>query len=122
MTTRLTKPPDIFVNPLAQHPVPQNPWKPLQAYQPPPPAKPRTVAVCSSEGDEWMVWPISQVHQGDYADRVHAIKFSDGSVWDAVNGWRQFSEDRRSERQTPAEQSWKKSALAAEGMRLNGEL
>lgn len=55
--------------------------------------KPETVAVTVHEGGEWIAF--SDFVNGNYdangsydSDRVHSIKFADGSVWDAVNGWR----------------------------------
>lgn len=64
--------------------------------------KPRTVAVEFSEGEKWCDWPAN------CEGLVHAIKFADGSVWDATNGWREYSLDVtvmpacwRSERVTP---------------------
>jgi hypothetical protein len=123
MTHRLTKPPTPQ-NPFVMSPLSRNPFAALQAYQPPPAAKPRTVAVSPDEGCDWVPFPNSGGH---LYTRVHAIKFADGSTWDAVNGWRHFSVNpidghRISECATPLPENWKKSALAAEGMRLNGEL
>ena len=44
----------------------------------------RTHSVCENEGDHWIPFI-----PGFYKPRkVHAILFEDGSVWDAVNGWR----------------------------------
>jgi len=47
-----------------------------------------TVAVTSREGGEWidfMEWVRSRVN---HESLIHSIKFADGSIWDAVNGWR----------------------------------
>lgn len=53
--------------------------------------KPRTVEVTYEERGEWV--PFKEgVHR-----YVHAIKFSDGSIWDAHNGWRNIK-DRYPER------------------------
>ncbi len=41
---------------------------------------PKTVAVTSEEGGYWL--PLGAV------STVHSIKFSDGRIWDAINGWR----------------------------------
>lgn len=51
----------------------------------------RPVAYTTREGGPWILLP----------DGVHVIKFSDGSVWDTKNGWRERVEtpfeDRPSE-------------------------
>lgn len=48
--------------------------------------KPRTVAVTYEDHGEWV--PFREgVHR-----HVHAIKFSDGSIWDAHNGWRHIKD------------------------------
>lgn len=48
--------------------------------------KPRTVAVTYEDHGEWV--PFKEgVHR-----YVHAIKFSDGSIWDAHNGWRNIKD------------------------------
>lgn len=44
--------------------------------------KKKTAFVCSEEGTIW-----EPFKQGISPRRVHAIKFEDGSVWDAYNGW-----------------------------------
>ena len=46
--------------------------------------KPLTVAVALGEGEEWQ--PFEPRNHARHA--VHAIKFADGSIWDAFNGWR----------------------------------
>lgn len=50
----------------------------------------QTVAVTFEEGGNWI--PLSEVNlvcPPDHAGwRVHAVKFDDGRVWDAYNGWR----------------------------------
>ena len=51
--------------------------------------KPATVAIAEREGGQWLPFPHRTVQ------RVHAIRFSDGSVWDAINGWRQPAFDDR---------------------------
>lgn len=45
--------------------------------------KPTTTHFTLKEGGPWHRWV-----QHDSAGPVHAIAFSDGSVWDVVNGWR----------------------------------
>lgn len=48
--------------------------------------KPTTVAVTHTELGQWI--PFDEgVH-----NVVHAIQFSDGSVWDAKNGWRNIKD------------------------------
>lgn len=42
--------------------------------------KPKTIAVSETEGGEWRPFPSGST--------IHAIKFDDGSIWDAVSGWR----------------------------------
>jgi hypothetical protein len=50
--------------------------------------KPNPVKFTSIEGGEWMDWEYW--HKGDRirVDRVHAVLFEDGSVFDALSGWR----------------------------------
>ena len=43
---------------------------------------PIAVAVLAKEGREWIPFDSFE------GKLVHAIRFSDGSIWDAVNGWR----------------------------------
>ena len=45
---------------------------------------PRTVAVTLEEGGEW--WPFAS--GGHVGKVIHSIKFEDGRIWDAINGWR----------------------------------
>lgn len=44
-----------------------------------------TEAVSEREGEEWQPFGEYTKRRGD--KRIHAIKFSDGRIWDAVNGW-----------------------------------
>lgn len=47
--------------------------------------RPEPVAYVIKEGDgwlEWVNWPTNK------SKTAHAIKFSDGSIFDMVNGWR----------------------------------
>lgn len=46
----------------------------------------RTVAVTFTEGGTWI--PFERLAKVNNNGLVHAIKFRDGSIWDAVNGWR----------------------------------
>jgi hypothetical protein len=51
--------------------------------------QPKAVAVTFEEGGPWIpfvpYWhPLYDSRDGRV---VHAIKFADGSIWDAVNGW-----------------------------------
>jgi hypothetical protein len=38
------------------------------------------------EGGEWYPWTAGQKQRPE--SRLHAIMFADGSIFDAVNGWR----------------------------------
>lgn len=53
---------------------------------------PRTMYVTISEGGEWI--PFSRFRTMDYGQTVHAIKFKNGSIWDAYNGWRNEDVDK----------------------------
>lgn len=44
--------------------------------------KPHPVLYTTSEGGDWELWAIRN------HSVAHAIKFSDGSIFDMVNGWR----------------------------------
>lgn len=44
---------------------------------------PRATHVLLEEGGKWEPWK-----EGSAVGLVHGIRFSDGSVWDTVNGWR----------------------------------
>jgi hypothetical protein len=46
--------------------------------------RPTVVAVTTEEGGDWK--PVRNGKPG--YNTVHAIMFSDGSVWDTRNGWR----------------------------------
>ena len=48
---------------------------------------PTVTHVQQYEGDEWQPFQFSKLVGRDQG-RVHAIKFTDGSVWDTFNGWR----------------------------------
>jgi len=50
---------------------------------------PAPTHVSIQEGNDWI-----QFHAGigKRYNKVHAIKFDDGSIWDCVNGWRPKSE------------------------------
>lgn len=50
------------------------------------PQKPKPVAFTVKDGGDWYDWggwPQDRRERG-----IHAIKFDDGSIFDAVNGWR----------------------------------
>lgn len=40
------------------------------------------------EGTSWITWDQWQKIRDIYEGRIHSIKFEDGNVFDAVNGWR----------------------------------
>jgi hypothetical protein len=46
---------------------------------------PQTVEFTREEGGDWE--PFKN-HQRNGDNRVHSIRFADGRVWDAYNGWR----------------------------------
>jgi hypothetical protein len=46
--------------------------------------KPEPVKYTSDEGGEWHEWRYQYVPQTSF----HAVMFEDGSVFDAINGWR----------------------------------
>lgn len=48
--------------------------------------RPRTVAITREEGGRWIPFEIWET--GRECGLVHSIKFEDGSIWDAINGWR----------------------------------
>lgn len=49
---------------------------------------PETVATSPIEGDPWVPF-VPHTRPPDHrGNLVHAIKFADGSIWDAYNGWR----------------------------------
>lgn len=47
---------------------------------------PSTEAVTIEEGGPWYRW--SDRGELPKIRTVHSVRFSDGSIWDAVNGWR----------------------------------
>ena len=46
--------------------------------------KPRLIAYTEGEGQSWIKWRSTL----GSLPNVHAILFSDGSIWDCYNGWR----------------------------------
>ena len=53
--------------------------------------KPETVAISIEEGAGWLPFIRAidwKPPTRSRPNQVHAIKFSDGSIWDAANGWR----------------------------------
>lgn len=42
----------------------------------------KTVSVTTEEGGEWQDFGKARFR------KIHAIRFADGRVWDAINGWR----------------------------------
>jgi hypothetical protein len=52
----------------------------------------QTLAVTREEGGEWVPFSDGNLSMGAGngapGNLVHAIMFTDGSVWDAVSGWR----------------------------------
>jgi hypothetical protein len=54
-----------------------------------PPQRIEAVAVTAEEGGKWHPFkPFRDTHEPNRIRTVHAIKFADGSIWDAVNGFR----------------------------------
>ena len=51
---------------------------------------PRTVAVTQAEGGLWIPFDVAQNIR---IMAVHAIMFEDGTVWDAINGFRPEKEN-----------------------------
>jgi len=49
--------------------------------------KVEAIKVTLAEGQDWLPFEPNKYHW------VHAIKFSDGSVWDSLNGWRNKKAD-----------------------------
>lgn len=55
----------------------------------------KTVAVVREEGGEWIPFEKWQeLILEDHCAMVHAIKFANGEIWDAVTGWRPRVEER----------------------------
>lgn len=57
-------------------------------------SRPQVTEVLLVEGGTWIIWAANalridpeQEKKGNYHS-VHALKFSDGSIWDVANGWR----------------------------------
>jgi hypothetical protein len=51
----------------------------------------KTIAVTLKEGGEWHPFPLDRQIVSDAAPNgpaVHAIKFENGDIWDAMSGWR----------------------------------
>lgn len=55
--------------------------------------KPKTVAVTTQQGGEWI--PFEDFRDFWNNSKVHSIKFADGSMWDAVNGWREKKDSKK---------------------------
>lgn len=51
-------------------------------------SRPKAIAITFAEGGEWHRFPCRQFNGPPNGITVHAIAFSDGTVWDAFNGWR----------------------------------
>jgi hypothetical protein len=49
--------------------------------------RPKAQAVTFSEGGNWVSFPCRE-RNTPQGILVHSIKFDDGSIWDAYNGWR----------------------------------
>jgi hypothetical protein len=47
-----------------------------------------TVAICRDEGGEWEPFIPHARPVNRFGHQVHAVLFSDGTIWDAQNGWR----------------------------------
>lgn len=72
--------------------------------------RPKTVFVTHEEGGPWFAFP-SKYYPGERLRAtgvlVHSIRFDDGSVWDAVNGWRTVpAEPPQRSRPTSAKVGW----------------
>jgi hypothetical protein len=50
--------------------------------------RPKTVAITYREGTDWVDFQDHRRRGRSVFPEVHSIKFSDGSIWDAINGWR----------------------------------
>jgi hypothetical protein len=53
--------------------------------------KPKTVEILLEEGSDWLPFIKANAWRAPTRSRpnqVHAIRFDDGSIWDAANGWR----------------------------------
>lgn len=59
-----------------------------------------TEAVTLHEGGVWINWELWQNEAALKREvrRVHAIKFRNGLIWDAVNGWRRRAPSDHQER------------------------
>lgn len=55
------------------------------------PKLPEAFAVTFEEGGDWVPFPCKHLNK-EGGILVHSIRFNDGSVWDAYNGWRRFAE------------------------------
>jgi hypothetical protein len=51
----------------------------------------KAIAACTSEGGEWLPWPLNPRHGLNGRLRLHAILHDDGSIWDEGQGWRDQS-------------------------------
>jgi hypothetical protein len=49
---------------------------------------PKAIAVTFEEGGNWHRFPCPEMSGPPRGITVHSIAFSNGTVWDAFNGWR----------------------------------
>lgn len=61
------------------------------------PAPPTAIAVTLECGGAWHAFPCKHLDGPPRGITVHAIAFSDGTVWDAFNGWRRGDQSRTME-------------------------
>jgi len=67
--------------------------------------KPRMIAFTTGEGRAWLKWtPDSSI-------RMHALLFSDGSIWDTYNGWRPRSSWFTQLRIRQMRNEWKRGSI-----------
>lgn len=51
-------------------------------------SEPKVIKILEKEGGEWIDF-VPQKRPPDYeGNKVHAVMFEDGRVWDAYGGWR----------------------------------
>jgi hypothetical protein len=50
--------------------------------------RPEPIEFTTREGGSWMNWDMGHVPGALPPPVIHAVKFSDGSIFDTVNGWR----------------------------------
>lgn len=75
--------------------------------------KPKTFAITYGEGEDWVPFVhANTAGMREHRSKIHAAMFEDGSIWDAVGGWRPQHKDDR----TPAEirTLWKLGHTAAD--------